>query len=66
MNMARWKKTMTLFKPLMRTSLLTPYKQLYMQSFHIAGMLIPEQNPAEMNPLLQLAFDPSHPPTSPG
>jgi hypothetical protein len=59
-------KTMTLLKPLKCTSLLTPYKQLYMQFFHIAGMLVPEQNPSEMNPLLQLAFDLSHPPTSPG
>jgi hypothetical protein len=59
-------KTMTLLKPLKNTYLLTPYDHLFMQSLHKARKLISEQNPGEINPLLQLAFDPSHPPTSPG
>jgi hypothetical protein len=59
-------KTMTLLKPLKSTSLLTPYEHLFMQSLHKAGRLISEQSPGEINPLLQLAFNPSHPPRSPG
>jgi len=27
------------------------------------GMLVSEQNPGEPNPLLQMAINPSHPPT---
>jgi hypothetical protein len=57
---------MTLLKPLKVTSLLTPYEHLFMQTLLKAGKLILEQNPDEINPLFQLAFDPSHPPTSPG
>jgi hypothetical protein len=52
-------KTMTLFKPLKNTSLLTPYEHLFKQFLHKAGKLILEQNPGKINPLLQLAFNPS-------
>jgi hypothetical protein len=51
---------MTLLKPLKNTSLLTPYKNFFIQSLHKTGKLISEQSPNEPNPLLQLAFDPSH------
>jgi hypothetical protein len=56
---------MTLLKPLKNSSLLTPYELLFIQSLNKAGKLISEQNPGEPNPLLQLAFNPSHPPTRP-
>jgi hypothetical protein len=58
-------KTMILLKPLKNTSLLTHYKHFFIQSLHKTGKLISEQSPGEPNPLLQLAFDPSHPPTRP-
>jgi hypothetical protein len=54
---------MTLLKPLKNPSLLTPYEHFFIQSFHKAGRLISRQNPDEPNPLLQLAINPSHPPT---
>jgi len=56
-------KTMTLLKPVKNTSLLTPYEQFFVQAFHKSGMLVSEQNPGEPNPLLQMAINPSHPPT---
>jgi hypothetical protein len=56
-------KTMTLLKPIQNTSLLTPYKHFYIQSLYKAGNLISEQNPFEPNPLIQLALNPSHPPS---
>ena len=59
-------KTMTLLKPLKNPSLLTPYEHFFIQSLHKTGRLISEQNPSEPNPLLQLAINPSHPPTWPG
>jgi hypothetical protein len=55
---------MTLLNPIKNTSILTTYKQFYMQSLHKSGRLIPEQNKGEMNPLFQQAFDP-HPPLDP-
>jgi len=56
-------KTMSLLKPLNNTSLLTPYEQFFIQALHKSGKLISEQNPGEPNPLLQMAINPSHPPT---
>jgi hypothetical protein len=56
-------KTMTLLKPLNNSSFLIPYKQLFIQFIHQEGKLISEQNPGEPNLLLQLATDPSQPPT---
>jgi len=56
-------KTMSLLKPLNNTSLLTPYKQFFIQALHKSGRLISKQNPGEPNPLLQMAINPSHPPT---
>jgi hypothetical protein len=50
---------MTLLKPLNNKTMLTPHENLFIQSLHQAGQLIPEQNPGEKNPLLQLAIDPS-------
>jgi len=58
-------KTTSLLKPINNNSLLTPYEQFFIQSFHKSGRLISEQNPGEPNPLLQLAINPSHPPTWP-
>jgi hypothetical protein len=58
------KTTMNLLKPPSTPSLLIPHELFFIQSFHKEGKLISEQNPAENNPLIQLAFDPSHePPT---
>jgi len=56
-------KTVTLLKPVKNTSLLTPYEQFFIQAFHKSGRLVSEQNPGEPNPLLQLAINPTHPPT---
>jgi hypothetical protein len=55
-------KTMTQLKLLNSTSVLIPYKHLFIQSLHQEGKLIAEQSPGEPNPLLQLATDPSHTP----
>jgi len=37
--------------------MLIPYEQLYIQSFHRNGKLIPEQNCGEQNPLFALVND---------
>jgi hypothetical protein len=52
-------KTMTLFKPLNNTSLLTPYEHFFILSLHKEGKLISEQSLGEPNPLLQLAINSS-------
>ena len=39
------KDTMSLLKPIHKTSMLIPYEQLLIQTFHQNGNLIPEQNP---------------------
>jgi hypothetical protein len=57
------KKTMPLLKPLKNTSKLTLYEHFFIQSYHKVRRLISEQNPREPNPLLQMAINPSHPPT---
>ena len=59
----RIEKTVTLLKPLKHPSLLIPYAHFFIQSFHKAGNLISQQYPGEPNPLLQMAINPSHPPT---
>jgi len=52
---------MTLLKPINNPSLLTPYKQYYIQSLHREGKLIPEQNSGEINPLFKMAINPPAP-----
>jgi hypothetical protein len=37
--------------------MLIPYEQLYIQTYHQNGHLIPEQNVGEPNSLLQLIID---------
>jgi hypothetical protein len=49
--------TMTLLKSEHKTPMLFPYEQLYLQTNHQNGHLIPEQNTGEPNPLLQLIID---------
>ena len=49
--------TMSLLKPIHKTSMLIPYKQLYIQTFHHNGNLVTEQGTCEQNPLFQLAID---------
>jgi hypothetical protein len=48
---------MSLLKPVCKTSLLIPYEQLLIQTFHHKGTLVPEQSQGEHNPLFQLATD---------
>jgi hypothetical protein len=47
---------MTLLKPINEMSMLTPYEQLFIQTFHYNGNLITEQGTGEQNPLFQLAM----------
>jgi hypothetical protein len=49
--------TMSLLKPIHKTSMLIPYKKLLIQTFHHNGNLITEQGTAQQNPLFQLAID---------
>jgi hypothetical protein len=49
--------TMTLLKPIHKTSLLIPYEQLFRQTYQCIGTLITEQNRVEQNPLFQLAIE---------
>ena len=46
--------TMTLLKLMNKTSLLLPYEQLYIQTFHQHKQLISEQHIGEQNPVHQL------------
>jgi len=48
---------MSLLKPIHKPSMLIPYKQLLIQTFHHKGNLIPEQSQGEHNLLFQLAID---------
>ena len=43
--------TMTLLKQINTPTLLLPYEQMYIQSFHHNNELIPEQHPNEHNPM---------------
>jgi len=49
--------TISLLKPIHKTSMLIPYEQLFIQTFHHNGNLITEEGTGEQNPLLQLAID---------
>ena len=49
--------TMTLLKPIHKTSLLITYEQIFVQTYQYNGTLIIEQNRGEQNPLFQLAID---------
>jgi uncharacterized pyridoxamine 5'-phosphate oxidase family protein len=51
------KDTMTLLKPIHKPSMLIPCEQLLIQTFHQNGILIPEQNWSEQNPLFLLATE---------
>ena len=53
---------MTLLKPLKDTTLLRPYVQYFIQTFHQEGQLIPEQFAGGKKLLLQLAIDPAYTP----
>ena len=46
--------TMTLLKQINTPTLLLPYEQMYIQSFHHNIELIPEQHPNEHNPMFDL------------
>jgi len=48
---------MSLLKPIHKTSMLIPYEQLFIQTFHHNGNLIKEQGTGEQNPLFHLAID---------
>jgi len=48
--------TMSIPKPIHKTSMLIPYEQLFIQTFHHIGNLITEQGTGEQNPLFQLAI----------
>jgi len=49
--------TMSLLKPIHKTSVLIPYEQLFIQTFHHDENLITEQGTGEQNPLFQLTID---------
>ena len=49
--------TMTLSKLITKPTLLVPFEQLYIQSFHCHKQLIPEQHIGEHNPVYQLIHD---------
>jgi hypothetical protein len=49
--------TMSLLKPIHKTSMLIPYEQLFIQTFHHNENLITEHSTGEQNPLFQLAID---------
>ena len=48
---------MTLLKPIHKMSMLTPYEQLFIQTFHYNGNLITEKGTGEQNPLFNLVTD---------
>ena len=49
--------TVSILKPIHKTSMSIPYEQLLIQTFHHNGNLITEQDTGEQNPLFQLAMD---------
>jgi hypothetical protein len=49
--------TMSILKPIYKTSLLISYEQLFIQTFHHNGNLITEQGTGEQNLLFQLAIE---------
>ena len=54
------KNTMTLLKHINQTSLLLPYEQLYIQTYHQHKQLISEQYIGEHNPIYQLIHNTFH------
>jgi len=46
--------TMALLKHEQKTPMLIPYEQLFIQTYHRNGLLIPEQHIGDTNPLFQL------------
>ena len=52
--------TMTSLKHINRSTLLLPYEQLYIQTYHHQKELIPEQHINEHNPMYQLIYDLHH------
>jgi len=48
---------MTLLKSEQKTPMLIPYLQLYIQTYHQNGHLIPKQHPGDANTLFQLIID---------
>jgi len=48
---------MTILKPIKKMSILTPYEQLFIQTFHYNENPITEKGTGEQNPLFQLAMD---------
>jgi hypothetical protein len=48
---------MTLLEPIIKTPMLIPYEQLFIQAHHQYVGLITEQNPGEQDPLFQLLID---------
>ena len=57
MNYCSITDTMTLLKPIQKMSMLTPYEQFFIQTFHYNRNLITEQGTGEQNPLFQLSVD---------
>ena len=51
--------TMSLLKPIQKTSLLIPYEQLLIQTFHQNANLIQEQHCNEQDPFYQSAINPT-------
>jgi hypothetical protein len=51
---------MTIIKSERKTSMLIPYEQRYIQTYHQNGHLIPEQKTGDPNSLLQLIIDTSY------
>ena len=49
--------TITLQNPINKTTLLIPFEQLHIQSYHHHKQLIPEQHTGEHNPIYQLIHD---------
>jgi hypothetical protein len=49
--------TMSLLKPKHKTSMLIPYEQLFIHTFHHDGNFITEQGTGEQSPLFQLVID---------
>jgi hypothetical protein len=51
---------MEIRKPINHTSMLIPYELFFTQSHHQHDQLISEQNPGEINTLIQLGLDTTH------
>jgi hypothetical protein len=49
--------TMTLLKHIDKTTLLIPYEQLYIQSYHRHKQLFPERLAGDHNPMYRMIYD---------